>query len=868
MMRLRTLGALELLDSAGQPLNSVVVQPKRVALLAYLAVASPRGFHRRDQILLVFWPDLTEDRARNALRQAVHHLRQQLGDDVIVSRGAEEIGIREGALWSDTTACEDALAQGDDAAAVALYRGPLLSGFHFGDAAPEFEQWLDERRRQLSAVVTAAASRCSETAERAGDLAEAARWAETAFQKSEGDERLLRRAIALLDAAGDGAGALQRYARFEEQLQRQLSTVPSQETRALVANLRAGRRDHETTAAPERRPDSTRGALPIVPNVDALARHDAQPIAPDISTPQPPNTSGASQSRYWRLAAIAAAAAAVVVVVAAAAVFSPIWNAPHKLSTAAAPAAASAIHPVSSSPVLSSERIVATQLYNEGLFALNASDARGAEQLFVAALKVDSTFAMAAYAAALADRVEGHTDILRAEQYLRLASRQSYLASDRDRLLIANALADFQNDPARLAFADTLAVRYPSDPEGQLSLGAARLWDGNFIKALVPLRAAVTLDSIHLASGRTRCIACSALQLEILALRFADSISAAERVARMWTTAVPTSATAWRELGIVLSAEGRTAEARAAYRASADRTTEGPGENADMIRLAIRAGAFDVADALTRTEITGGNAHQRQQGRWLAIISLRNQGRLREALVIARVYRADVAQNARRENLEMYEALPEAQVLFEMGRQVQAAALFDSIARDVHRTILPRSDARNRAWIGTLTAEAMYASGDAAGLARVRTSVRSYGAQSAFGRDQRLANHIDGLVSLHSARLTDAVVSFRLAMFSPTLGYTRTNYDMALALLGLGRGREAIAILQPAFRGDLDGSNMYVTRTDLHEVLARAFDMNSQPDSAVAHYSAVAAALSHADPEVAPRRVAALRRIVELGGHT
>ncbi len=862
MLRLRTLGALELLDSAGQPLNSVVVQPKRVALLAYLAVALPRGFHRRDQILLIFWPDLTEDRARNALRQALHHLRQQLGDDVIVSRGAEEIGIRDGALWSDTTACEEALAQGDDSGAVALYRGPLLSGFHFGDAAPEFELWLDERRRQLIVLVTAAASRCAEAAERAGDLTEAARWAETAFQKSEGDERLLRRAIALLDAAGDGAGALQRYARYEEQLQRQLSTIPSHETRALVASIRAGRRDHANASAPERKVDALHGPSPVVQNVDPPARHGAQPTVADISALQPQHTAAASKPHYWRLAAIAAA---VVLVVAAAAMLIPIWNAPHRLSTAAdaSPAsAASAIH-----RVLSSERIIATHLYNEGLFALNARDARGAEQLFVAALNVDSTFAMAAYGAALADRVEGHTDIPHADEYLRLAYRQSYLAPDRDRLLIATAWADFRNDPARLAFADTLAVRYPGDPEGQLSLGAARLWDGTFIKALVPLRAAVTLDSVHLASGRTRCIACSALQLEILALRFADSISAAERVARMWTTAAPTSATAWRELGIVLGAEGRTAEARAAYRASADRTTDGPGENADMIRLAIRTGAFDVADALTRTEIAGGNAHQRQQGRWLAIISLRDQGRLHEALAIARVYRADVARNARGEDLEMYEALPEAQVLLEMGRPVQSAALFDSIARDVHRTIIPRSDARNRAWVGTLTAEAMYAGGDTAGLARVRTSVRSFGAESAFGRDQRLAKHIDGLVSLHSARLTDAVASFRQAIFSPTLGYTRTNYDMALALLGLGRGREAIAILQPAFRGDLDGSNMYVTRTDLHEVLARAFDMNSQPDSALAHYSAVAAALSHADPEVAPRRVAALRRVVELGGH-
>ncbi|MEO7217338.1 MAG: hypothetical protein ABI026_04025, partial [Gemmatimonadaceae bacterium] len=510
---------------------------------------------------------------------------------------------------------------------------------------------------------------------------------------------------------------------------------------------------------------------------------------------------------------------------------------------------------------------VATQLYDEGLFALNANDARGAEQLFVAALKVDSTFAMAAYAAALSVRLEGHTDIPHAEKYLRLASRQSNFASDRDRLLIAQEWADFRNDPARLAFADTLAVRYPRDAEAQLSLGSARMWDGEFVAALAPLRSAVTLDSVNLASARTRCIACNALALEILALRFADSTSAAERVARMWTTAVPASAGAWRELGLVLGVEGRAAEADAAYRAAADRTTEGPGENADIIGLAIRTGSFDVADALARTEITGGASHQRRKGRWLAIISLRNQGRLREALVIAREYRADVRQSAQGEDLEMYEALPEAQVLFEMSRPSQSAALFDSIAHHVRRTILPRSDARNRAWIGTLTAEAMYAAGDTVGLARVRTSVSSYGAQSAFGRDQRLANHIDGLVNLHRAQLPDAVVAFHKAIFSPTLGYTRTNYDMARALLALGRGREAIVILQPALRGDLDGSNMYVTRTDLHEALAQAFDMNSQPDSALAHYSAVAAAFSHADAEVAPRRIAAMRRVTALGSH-
>jgi DNA-binding SARP family transcriptional activator len=854
MIRLLTLGTLQVLDAAGQPLNAVVVQPKRVALLAYLAVASPRGFHRRDQILLVFWPDLTEDRARNALRQAVHHLRQNLGDDVILSRGADEIGIREGTVWCDVNALEAELAQGHDAAAVELYRGPLLSGFHFIAAAPEFEQWLDERRRQLVDLVTGAAYRCADSAERAGDFVGAARWAETAFQNSDGDERLLRRTLAMLHAAGDGAGALQRYTRFADQLRKQLDTVPSAETRALVASIRTGRRDDAANMAAPNMAITNSG----VANV-AVAHVPAAYPAPQPTTVAAPLPAGTATSgnSAWRFATVAMIA---ILILAGIARFTPRANtAPVSVQERAVSSAHAALSP---------ERLVATPLYDEAVVALNERDPSAAERLFSAAVDADSTFAMAAYSAAQADRIDGHTNIPRADKFLRLAGRQSSHATDRDRLLIAEAWADFQNDPARLAIAETLAVRYPRDPEGQFSLGEARLWSGAFSAAIAPLRSAVTLDSANLTSTHSRCIACKALQLQILAFRFADSLPAAEHVARMWTVMVPSSPTAWRELALVFSSEGRTNDARSAYHASADQRHEGVGVTQDMIDLAIRSGDFSSADALARTEITSGTAPQRQQARWLSMISLRNQGRLHEALVIARTYRADAHQNSRSENLEMYEAIPEAQLLLEMGRPSQSAALFDSIARAVHPTVLARNDARNRAWIGTLSAEALYAAGDTAALARNLATVRQFGHQSAFGRDQRLSYHVDGLMNLHAGNLPAAAASFRRAIFSPTLGYTRSNYDLAVVLLPLGRAREAISIIQPALRGDLDGSNMYVTRTDLHEILAHAFDLNSQPDSAVAHYSAVAAALSRADPELAPRRLAAVRRLAQLSGFT
>jgi hypothetical protein len=43
MIELRTLGAVSLLGPDGSELQSVLVQPKRVALLTYLAVVSRMG---------------------------------------------------------------------------------------------------------------------------------------------------------------------------------------------------------------------------------------------------------------------------------------------------------------------------------------------------------------------------------------------------------------------------------------------------------------------------------------------------------------------------------------------------------------------------------------------------------------------------------------------------------------------------------------------------------------------------------------------------------------------------------------------------------------------------------------------------------
>ena len=90
-------------------LRAVLSQPRRMALLAYLAVATPRGFHRRDHVLALFWSEHDLEGARSSLNRAIYFLRRELGDGIIVSRGADELGLDFRAFWCDAAAFDDAL---------------------------------------------------------------------------------------------------------------------------------------------------------------------------------------------------------------------------------------------------------------------------------------------------------------------------------------------------------------------------------------------------------------------------------------------------------------------------------------------------------------------------------------------------------------------------------------------------------------------------------------------------------------------------------------------------------------------------------------------------------------------------------------
>ncbi len=239
MIEFRTLGTLDLRGADGRALHALLAQPKRIALLAYLCIARPRGFHHRDTLFGLFWPSVDQDHARTSLRKALHILRRALGDDVILSRGDEEVAVDFQHVSCDAALFEDSLRTNRLEETLELYRGDLLTGF-FIDEAPEFEHWLASERTRLRSCAAHAAYAMSDRLETSGNFGAAVSWARRSLELADADERALCKLIELQCKTGDRTGAIKAYETFARHLAAEYEMKPSADTRSLIEQIRSG----------------------------------------------------------------------------------------------------------------------------------------------------------------------------------------------------------------------------------------------------------------------------------------------------------------------------------------------------------------------------------------------------------------------------------------------------------------------------------------------------------------------------------------------------------------------------------------------------------------------------------------------------
>jgi len=232
------LGALRLKRGDGTSIKSVLSQPKRVAILSYLACAVPGRFVRRDKLLGLFWPEADEKKARGALRQTLYVLRRSVGPEVICTRGDEEVGLDSSLMTCDVNMFVGAIERGALDEAMSLYEGDLLDGFHLPEA-PAFERWLEGERISLRAQAAGVCEELCTRSRTAGDwsvaTASARRWAEV----DPWNVRAVLMLIEVLSERGNVAGALGVYSSFEKRFEEDLDLPLPAEFDGLLTRITA-----------------------------------------------------------------------------------------------------------------------------------------------------------------------------------------------------------------------------------------------------------------------------------------------------------------------------------------------------------------------------------------------------------------------------------------------------------------------------------------------------------------------------------------------------------------------------------------------------------------------------------------------------
>ncbi|MGH7444829.1 MAG: BTAD domain-containing putative transcriptional regulator, partial [Longimicrobiales bacterium] len=668
MLELRVLGATDLRRTDGIRVHSVLAQPKRFALLAYLLVSASGSFVRRDVLLALFWPESDDTRARASLRKAIHYLRSSLGADLIVGRGSDELAVDTGFCDCDALQLRRLLEAERLEEAVGLYAGELLPGFHI-DGAPAFDQWLEAERASLRRLTADAAATLARRAQAVGEKGTAAAWQRRAHEIAPDDEDILRAALVLLIDAGQRSAALELLAAHRKRFDEigiapdgaldapfaraphepaapgaQVSALPTAHV-ALPLSASAGHESQSVPASssavkpPASRLQKPRGSMwrwglsaaaaiavllalwQVVPRLDSRAAADAATplvavgairdftagvdsvgrLIPDLlatNLARAPRLRVVSAARLHEIAVAAgddvrnasAVAAAARVAHANELVEGAVYRLPDgrlrldlrrlrltdgqlldtyrvtgsdpfELVDRATATLALDIGGVGGRRLhvadVTTRSLVALRFYQEGLTPYFSGDPETAAQLFDAALEEDSTFAMAAYFAGLANISEWPVMMA----YLQQAERLAHRTTDRERLLIRTTIAFYLNEPAHLAFADSLVARYPDEPAAHVMYGRSLMLAGRFAEAMTPLRRALHLDSLALGRESGSCHACGALLLMGDAYLFMDSADAAERTLRRAYAARASTGAFAAPLANALQANGKYAEA-------------------------------------------------------------------------------------------------------------------------------------------------------------------------------------------------------------------------------------------------------------------------------------------------------------------
>lgn len=217
---------------------TVLAAERRSQLLAFLALGGE--WVARAEIAAMLWPEQPPKLALTNLRKALFRLQSFSGTPPVQAQGNSLRVV----VATDVADFEAALREGDNADAIALYRGDLLKGFDDESSEP-WTDWLRFERDRLRTAWRAAA-----LARLAGEIepAEALELTRRLLDADPLDESAMAAEVSWLARGGQGVRARAAFGEFATRLERELGVRPSTNLESLVGRAAA------PTLAPPPRP--------------------------------------------------------------------------------------------------------------------------------------------------------------------------------------------------------------------------------------------------------------------------------------------------------------------------------------------------------------------------------------------------------------------------------------------------------------------------------------------------------------------------------------------------------------------------------------------------------------------------------------